>query len=430
MTMHSVATNTNLELHGARTASTRSLRGLDALSFLMADVRDGVGPFLAVFLKGTQHWSSADIGLVVGASGLAGAVAQIPAGMLVDAVRAKRAMMAISAGVIGLGCMLIAWSPTWSVILCAQIALALVSAVIGPCLASLSLGIVGHRRLPARVSRNEVFNHAGNFSGAVLAAIVTHYAGTLWLFYIVCAFSVVSAFAVALIRPADIDYEVARGSEALHPQNGTGQPQPILDVFKRRDLLVLLATVVLFHLSNAAMLPLAGQMIAVEAPHKGVLWLGACVIAAQLVMVVVAAGVGRAIKAGVGRKKLFLVALAVLPVRGVLFALTSSPYAVIAIQLLDGVSAGIFGVVITVMLSDAMRGTGRFNLAQGAVSLGLGIGAALSNLISGLLVDRFGFAAAFLALSVVAIAAVLVFAVFMPQRDSGDGATQAAHSSA
>ena len=211
-------------LHGSRTPSARSLRGLDALSFLMADVRDGVGPFLAVFLKGTQQWSSADIGLVVGASGLAGAIAQIPAGMLVDAVRAKRAMIAISAGVIGLGCMLIAWSPTWSVILCAQIALALVSAVIGPCLASLTLGIVGHRRLPARVSRNEVFNHAGNFSGAILAATITHYAGTLWLFYIVCAFSVVSAFAVALIRPADIDYELARGGETLHSESAAGQP--------------------------------------------------------------------------------------------------------------------------------------------------------------------------------------------------------------
>ncbi|WP_433864914.1 MFS transporter [Ralstonia wenshanensis] len=432
MTMHAftAGAKTKPEPHASRTPSARSLRGLDALSFLMADVRDGVGPFLAVFLKGTQHWSSADIGLVVGASGLAGAIAQIPAGMLVDTVRAKRAVVAISAGVIGLGCMLIAWSPTWAVIFCTQIALALVSAVIGPCLASLSLGIVGHRRLPARVSRNEVFNHAGNFSGAILAASVTHYAGTLWLFYIVCAFSVASAFAAALIRPADVDYEIARGGEMLHAESRAGKPQPILDVFKRRDLLALLATVVLFHFGNAAMLPLAGQMIAVEAPHKGVQWLGACVIAAQLVMVVVAAAVGRAIKAGVGRKKLFLIALVVLPVRGVLFALTSSPYAVIAIQLLDGVSAGIFGVVITVMLSDMMRGTGRFNFAQGTVSLVVGIGAALSNLTGGLLVDRFGFAAAFLALSIVAGAAIFVFAVFMPERSSGEEAAQVAHSGA
>ena len=430
MTMHSMAADAVTEVRRSRPPSARSLWVLDAVSFLMADVRDGVGPFLAVFLKVTQQWSSADIGFVVGASGFAGAIAQIPAGMLVDAMRAKRAMMAISAGVIGLGCMLIAWSPTWSVILYTQIALALVSAVIGPCLASVSLGIVGHRRLPARVSRNEVFNHAGNFSGAILAATITHHAGTVWLFYIVCFFSVASALAVMLIRPADIDYEIARGGEKLRSRTGAGQPQPILDVFKRRDLLALLATVVLFHFGNAAMLPLAGQMIAAEAPHKGVLWLGACVIAAQLVMVGVAAGVGRAIKAGMGQKKLFLIALGVLPVRGVLFAFTGSPYAVIAIQLLDGVSAGIFGVVITVMLSDVMRGTGRFNLAQGTVSLAVGIGAALSNLTSGLLVDRFGFSAGFLALSAVAVAAVLVFAVFMPEGASGDGASQTSHSSA
>lgn len=430
MTMHPVAGNVITEVRRSRPPSARSLWGLDAVSFLMADVRDGIGPFLAVFLKGTQQWSSEDIGFVVGASGFAGAIAQIPAGMLVDAMQAKRALIAVSAGVIGLGCMLIAWSPTWSVILYTQIALALVSAVIGPCLASLSLGIVGHRRLPARVSRNEVFNHAGNFSGATLAATITHHAGTVWLFYIVCVFSVASALAVMLIRPADIDYEVARGGEKLRSETGSGQPQPIRDVFKRRDLLALLATVVLFHFGNAAMLPLAGQMIAAEAPHKGVLWLGACVIAAQLVMVGVAAGVGRAIKAGMSRKRLFLVALGVLPVRGVLFALTGSPYAVIAIQLLDGVSAGIFGVVITVMLSDVMRGTGRFNLAQGTLSLAVGVGAALSNLTCGLLVDRFGFSAGFLALSTVAVAAVLVFAVFMPESASSDGVLQTSHASA
>jgi len=102
---------------GGRSPSAQSLRGLDALSFLMADVRDGIGPFLAVFLKGTQHWSAGDIGLVMGASGLAAALSQIPAGMLVDATRAKRAVIALSAGMIAAGCLLIARCPTLPVIL-------------------------------------------------------------------------------------------------------------------------------------------------------------------------------------------------------------------------------------------------------------------------------------------------------------------------
>jgi MFS family permease len=126
-----------------RSPSVRSLRGLDALNFLMADVRDGIGPFLAIFLKGTQHWSSGDIGLVMGASGIAAALSQIPAGMLVDSVRAKRFLVAMSGGIVAAGCLLIARCPAPPVILATQTVLAVVSAIIAPCLAALSLGVVG-----------------------------------------------------------------------------------------------------------------------------------------------------------------------------------------------------------------------------------------------------------------------------------------------
>jgi MFS family permease len=400
---------------GGRIPSAQSLRALDALSFLMADVRDGIGPFLVVFLKGTQHWSSGEIGLVMGVSGIAAALSQIPAGMLVDAVQAKRGVIAVSACIIAAGCLLIARCPTQPVIVATQTMLALVSAVIAPCLAALSLGVVGHRTLPGRVSRNEGFNHAGNVTAALLAGTLGQYAGIDWLFYLVCGFALASALTVRFVRPSEIDHELARGGAVLRTGEGKGRPMPLRELFRRRSLLTFLATIVLFHFGNAAMLPLAGQVIAKDAPGRDVVGLGACMIAAQLVMVAVAACVGRAVRANVGRKKIFLVALAVLPVRGLLFALTDNPYAVVAIQLLDGISAGIFGVIATVIAADLMRGTGRFNLAQGAASLAVGIGAGLSNLTSGLVVDRFGFSAAFLVLASVAIVAFTVFALFMPE---------------
>ncbi len=420
MIMNSFACTTTCRSDTSRSPSAQSLRGLDALSFLMADVRDGIGPFLAVFLKGTQHWSSGDIGLVMGVSGLAAALSQIPAGMLVDAVRAKRAVIALASGVIAAGCLLIARAPILPVVLVAQTVLALASAVIGPCLAALSLGVVGHQMLAMRVSRNEGFNHAGNVTAAVLAGTLGQYAGTEWLFWLVCLFAAASAATILLVRPSDIDHELARGGEALRAAMGHGRPVPLGELVRRRDLMTFLATVALFHFGNAAMLPLAGQMIAKAAPGRDIVGLGACMIAAQLMMVAVAASVGRAVRAGVGRKKIFLVALAVLPVRGVLFALIDNPWAVIGIQLLDGVSAGIFGVIATVIASDLTRGTGRFNLAQGAISLAVGVGAGLSNVTSGLIVDRFGFAAGFMALAIVAAAALIVFAVFMPETGLGE----------
>jgi len=411
-------------VESAKSPSGRSLRGLDGLNFLMADVRDGLGPFLSVYLKGTQHWGSGDIGLVMAASGIAAAICQIPAGLLVDAVRAKRLLIAISGLLVAAGCLLIAFFPKLPTVLAAQITLGAASAIIPPCLAALSLGIVGHRLLPARVSRNESFNHAGNFTAAVLAGALGQYVGVIWLFYLICGFAVASAVVVLPIKPKEIDHELARGSES---RGGEARHHPIAfsELWKKRDLKVFIISVILFHFGNAAMLPLAGQVIAKIHPEMDVIALSACVIAAQLVMVGVAAVVGRAMRRGVGRKKIFLVALVVLPVRGVLFSMTSSPYAVVAIQLLDGVAAGIFGVIAVVIASDLMRGTGRFNLAQGLMALAVGVGAALSNITGGYVVERFGFTAGFLTLSAIGALALIFFAVFMPETTPREDGTVA-----
>ncbi|MGF6722265.1 MFS family permease [Paraburkholderia sp. GAS41] len=404
-----------------KSPSSRSLRGLDSLNFLMADVRDGLGPFLSVYLKGTQHWGSGNIGLVMAASGAAAAICQIPAGLLVDAVRVKRLLIAISGLLVGTGCLLIAVFPKLPTVLAAQITLGAASAIIPPCLAALSLGIVGRKLLPARISRNEAFNHAGNFAAALLAGGLGQYVGVIWLFYLICGFAVASALVVLLIKPKDIDHELARGAEAASEAENRRKPVAFSELWKKRDLKVFIISVILFHFGNAAMLPLAGQVIAKVHPGMDVVALSACIISAQLVMVAVAATVGHAMRKGVGRKKIFLLALAVLPVRGVLFSMTSSPYAVVAIQLLDGVAAGIFGVIGVVIASDLMRGTGRFNFAQGLVALAVGIGAALSNVTGGYVVEKFGFTTGFLTLTAISALALIFFAVFMPEtRPNGD----------
>jgi predicted MFS family arabinose efflux permease len=398
--------------------SARSLHGLDGINLLMADVRDGVGPYLSVFLKGSQHWDAGAIGIAMAVSSIAAAVCQIPAGLLVDGTRAKRLLIAASGLMVALGCLLIVLFPSFSVVIAAQALLGAASAVIPPAIAALSLGLVGRRLLDARISRNESFNHGGNFIAASLAGGLGQYIGEQWIFYLVCAFAVASAAVVRLVNPAEIDHERARGGE--DPQNKC-EPMAFRDLLKRRDLVVFLAAVVLFHFGNAAMLPMAGQMLALKHPGSDTIALSACIIAAQLVMVGVAWAVGRASARGVGRKTIFLVALAVLPVRGVLFSVTTSPFGVIAIQLLDGVAAGIFGVVSVLIASDLMRGTGRFNLAQGLTALAVGIGAALSNATAGYVVQWFGYPTGFLYLAVIALCALAFFAILMPETRVGGG---------
>jgi predicted MFS family arabinose efflux permease len=282
--------------------------------------------------------------------------------------------------------------------------------VIPPLIAALSLGLVGRRLLDARISRNEGFNHAGNLAAAVLAGTLGQYLGAHWIFYLVCAFAVASAAMVTLINPKEIDHERARGGE--DPAHA-GEPIGFRDLLRRRDLRIFLGSVVLFHFGNAAMLPMAGQVLAQKHPGQDTIALSACIIAAQFVMVGVAWCVGQASARGVGRKPIFLVALAVLPVRGLLFSVTSSPYAVVGIQLLDGVAAGIFGVVSVLIASDLMRGTGRFNLAQGLTALAVGIGATGSNASAGYVVQWFGYPAGFLYLAAIAGCALVFFALLM-----------------
>ncbi len=416
------------EASGAPRPPARSLRGLDGLNFLMADVRDGVGPYLAVFLKADQHWPAGQIGIAMAASGIAAALAQIPAGLLVDASHSKRALVAGAGLLVALGCLSMALFPGVLLVIAAQAALGAASAVIPPALAALSLGIVGRARLPGRISRNESFNHAGNLIAAILAGTLGHFIGYRWIFFLVCGFAVASAVVVRLIDPAGIDHDLARGGEQPDPATGRPTALPIRQVLARRDLRVFLIAVLLFHLANAAMLPLAGQVVALAHPGEDAMALSACIIAAQLTMVGIAWAVGRAIARGIGRKPIFLAALLILPLRGVLFALTDDPYAIVAIQVLDGVAAGIFGVVSVLIAADLMRGTGRFNLAQGLTALAVGVGASLSNLISGFIVQVFGYQAGFLALAGAALCALGWFAALMPE--TRDRAAQPDHTAA
>src|SRR5580692_3263716 len=191
--------------------SRSSILGLDALNFLMADVRDGVGPYLSIYLKGGLHWQSGEIGIAMAVSSITAAICQIPAGLLVDSVRAKRLLVVISGIMVGVGSLLVVSLPKLAIIVGAQATLGAASAIIPPALAALSLGIVGRKLFPARVSRNESFNHAGNFAAAILAGTVGQRFGYHWIFYIVCLFALASAAAVALIRPQEIDHDLARG---------------------------------------------------------------------------------------------------------------------------------------------------------------------------------------------------------------------------
>ncbi len=386
--------------------SRRNHRGLDWLAFMMADVRDGIGPYLAIFLKGAAHWSPAMIGAALAVNNVATACALIPAGMLVDTLRCKRLLLAGAGLLVAFGALAVLFAPRPAVVFPIEAALGIAAAFLGPAMIGVSLGLVGQRRLAARLSRNEGFNHAGNVVGALAIGMVTRLFGLPWIFYLAAGFAFVSAIVVSLIPARAIDHDVARG----RPAPGVAALSPG-ETLRRPGFAAFLLAVVLFHLANAAMLPLAGQVLAATHPGADAAAMSACIIVAQAVMVAVAIAVGRADAAGWGRKPIFLIGFAILPLRGLLFVFVGSPVGIVLVQALDGIGAGVFGIIAPLIAADLMRGTGRINFAQALVALATGLGGAASNLGAGLIVGAFGYPAGFLALSAVAVIALATLAL-------------------
>jgi MFS family permease len=166
-------------------------------------------------------------------------------------------------------------------------------------------------------------------------------------------------------------------------------------------------------------LPLVGQKLAQAHPVWATAMMSSCIIAAQLIMLPVALAVGRTADR-VGRKPILLVGFAVLPVRALLYTFSNNAAWLIGVQLLDGIGAGIFGAITPLLIADLMRGTGRYNLAQGAVATTQAVGASLSGLAAGIIVDHFGYTSAFLAFGAAACAALLTLYMAMPETAAKD----------
>jgi MFS family permease len=392
---------------------TRSLAALDWLNFFLADVQSGLGPFLAVYLLTSRQWHEAGIGVVMTAAGIATLLAQTPAGALIDATRWKRAMVIGAAALIGVACLVVTLAPSLAIVTAAQIAMGAAAAIFPPAIAAIALGLVGPARFTRRMGRMQAFNHAGNVTAAVLAGIVGTLIAPAAVFWLVFGFAALTIVATLAIDPGAIDHDVARG---FRPgESGDGEhPSGLAVLFESRPLLVFAAAIMLFHLANAAMLPLLGQELALHDRADGAFFMSALIVVAQAVMVPMSILVGRRADRW-GRKPLFLAGFLALPLRGVLLTLSSDPAYLIAVQILDGVGAGIFGALFPVVVADLTRGTGRYNLAQGAVATLQGIGAAFSTTVAGFIVAGAGYDAAFLALAVIAVLAALLFLLAMPE---------------
>ncbi len=391
--------------------SPASRRGLDWFIFFLGDIQTGFGPFIAVYLA-TQKWSQTDIGLVLSIGALAGLFSQIPGGWLVDSVRSERTAAAAAVGAIGASALIIA---VWPVFLAVGFARALQSvstSVLSPAIAAISLGLVGRRTLAARLGRNARFASAGNGAAAVIMGACGHFISAQSVFVVTAAFALPALAALFRIKDAEVNPASAHGGVAGERLEGIGPGLAVL--LKKRSMWIFTAGISFFQLANAPMLPLVAAEVTKTASSWAVALIGACIVAPQVLVALFAPWAGRLAQT-IGRRPLLIAALAVLPVRGVLLASFGGALPIVAIQMLDGVSAAALGVLIPLVAADISFGTGHFNLAQGVVGMSTGLSAAFGTTAAGYVADNYGSAAAFLALGAAGGVGALLLLLFMPE---------------
>jgi MFS family permease len=386
---------------------------LDAINFLLADVRGALGPYLNVFLITQQHWSQEAVGLVTMTGGLLGLTVQTPIGAAIDATPAKRGAIVAALAVLAAGAVVIYAFPTFWPAMIANTLMAIVGDVFGPAVAALTLGVVGRAVLARRMGRNSAFDHAGNVAIAIVAGAVGWAFSQRAVFLLVPVFAVLAAVATFSIPVSAIDHARARGADS-EPKNDGEKVSSWIVLLQCRPLIIFALCALLFHFANAPLLPLVGQKLAAANPHWATAMMSSCIVVAQLVMLPIAILVGHTADSW-GRKPLLLVGFAILPIRAVLYTFSNDSVWLIGVQLLDGIGAGIFGAITPLLVADLMRGTGRYNLAQGAVATLQGIGASTSGLFAGVIVDHFGYSAAFLSLGAAAAIALAALTLAMPE---------------
>lgn len=388
---------------------SRASRGLDWFSFFLADVQTGFGPFLAVYLT-SEKWANGDIGLLFTIGSVAGLLGQVPAGALIDATRREKLIAALAVALIGFTALSIALSSRYLYVILAQILHVAASVCIGPVLAALSLKLVGHAHLGLRVGRNAQFASAGSVFAIIVMGACGYVLTTRSVFFITAIMTLPALFALHFLPPDGAGTGHAQRPRNAHYSAAAG----LKELAANRGFRVLALAVFIFHLANAGLMPLAANIITMRSAQLATVLVAGCLIVPQIVVTVSSGWIGDQADHH-GRKPFLICAFMALALRAALFGFTQEPFAFVALQILDGISATIIGILVAVCVHDLTRGSDYFNLGLGVVGATMGLGAAASTILAGGLADRLGTSAAFILMAAVAASGLAVLTLWMPE---------------
>ena len=384
--------------------SKRSWQGLDWLNFFLADIQTGFGAFVAFYLA-DLGWDKGQVGLALSAGTVAGLIAHLPGGAIIDWVPWKRGLAAIGIVMIAVSALILALAPTFVLVFTAEILHGITGGIITPAIAAISLGLVGRGAMSARTGRNNAFDAAGNALTAGAMGAAGQYISKSAIFLGAAALCIPALVALSLIRSDEIDYARARNAGI---GRGAANFQRIFDLTRNLRLYVFAGCIFLFQLADASMLPVISQDLAQEKNQSASLLMAGLIITPQIIAATLSPWVGY-YSEKFGRKPLLLIGFGIESLRALLFAAYSSYPILIVGQSLGGISAACVTVLTVLMIADMTTGTGRFNLVQGFIGTVIAIAAAISTGGTGFLFEKFGHFPGFLILGAAAAAATLLF---------------------
>jgi MFS family permease len=377
-------------------------------------VQTGFGPFIASYLAANK-WTQGEIGLMLSVGTISAMASQLPAGALVDAMRNKKFAAASAIVAIIASALFLAASPTFVPVFAAEVLHGFASCMLVPAMAAISYALVSRADLGDRLGRNARWASIGSALTAALMGVFGEYFSLRSVFFLTAALALPALVALSMIHhemPPKITRGAPKPDKHVTPE---GEERVSLrELLRDRRLLIFAACVVLFHLSNAAMLNLAAGEVTAHMGDNVQLVIAACIIVPQFLVAAMSPWVGRQAQRW-GRRPVLILGFAALPVRALLFAGVSSPYLLVPVQMLDGISAAVFGVMLPLIAADVAGGKGHYNLTIGFFGLAAGIGATLSTAAAGFAADRFGTAMSFFGLAAAGALAVALVWLAMPE---------------
>jgi MFS family permease len=400
--------------------NARSLRALDWMNFFVANVQTGFGPFIASYLA-SHKWTQGEIGMALSVGTISAMVSQVPAGAAVDAMRNKKGAAAWAIIAIILSAVLLASSPTVLPVIAAEVFHGFASCMLVPAMAAISFALVGRQNLGDRLGRNARWASIGSAIAAGLMGLFGEYFSSRAVFWLTAALAMPALIALSMVQNTGTLDPLPQAKPA---PDADEKRESLRELLRDKRMLIFAACIVLFHLSNAAMLNLAAGEVTAGMGDNVQLVIAACIIVPQAIVAMMSPWVGRSAQRW-GRRPILLFGFSALPIRALLFAGISSPYLLVPVQMLDGLSAAVFGVMLPLIAADVAGGKGRYNLCIGLFGLAAGIGATLSTAAAGFIADRFSNTVSFFGLAAAGALAVLLVWAAMPETRENETVPQA-----